>query len=154
MDEEQLVVFRLGDEEYAVPAAQVKEIIQYAGITAMPDTPEFVEGITDLRGNIIPVIGLAKRFGLPDGEGSDKRVIIIEVKSRELGVIVDEVTEIKKLAQAAIEAAPSITAKGDYICGIGKDNDRLLILLDVDKLFSLNEMVQLKELISSSGESC
>lgn len=151
MDEEQLVVFRLGNEEYAVPAAQVREIIPYEGITKMPDTPEFVEGITNLRGNILPVIGLAKKFGLSAGVSSDKRVIIIDVKSRVLGVMVDEVTEIKKLEHAAIEAAPAITAKGDYICGIGKDNGRLLILLAVDKLFSISEIVQLKEMVSSPG---
>lgn len=144
MAEQQMVLFLLGAEEYGIPISQVKEIIQYKGATRLPQTPDFMEGVINLRGKVIPVIELAKKFGLVTSEGSDRRAIIIETAGQEIGVIVDEVTEVVRLQDSAIEAAPTMTASNDYIRGIGKDGNRLLILLDVEKLFGSKEIEELK----------
>ncbi len=145
MAEEQLVVFRLGKEGYAVSIAQVKEIIQYKGATKIPNTLGYMEGIINLRGKVIPVIELAARFGMVVKGETDRRVVILETAGQEVGIVVDEVTEVIRLQDSAIEPAPTLTASNDYIRGIGKDRDRLLILLNVEKLFSFKEMEVLKE---------
>lgn len=140
MAEEQLVVFRLGKEEYAVSIAQVKEIILYKGATKIPNAPEYMEGIINLRGKVIPVIELAARFGVGVKNGLERRVVIVETAGQEVGIVVDEVTEVIRLQQTAIEPAPAMTGNSDYVRGIGKENDRLLILLDLGKLFRKDEI--------------
>ena len=110
----------------------------------MPQTPDSMEGVINLRGKVIPVIELTKRFGLVASVSSDKRAIIIETEGQEIGVVVDEVTEVIRLQDTAIEPAPTMTMSNDYIRGIGKNDDRLLILLDVDKLFGSKEIEELK----------
>lgn len=144
MAEQQIVLFRLAAEEYGISISQVKEIIQYKGATRLPQTPISMEGVINLRGKVIPVIDLAKRFGLSPSEGADKRAIIIETAEQEIGLVVNEVTEVIRLQDSAIEPAPTMTASTDYIRGIGQSGDRLLILLDVDKLFGSNEIEELK----------
>ena len=144
MAEQQMVLFRLGADEYGIPISQVKEIIQYRGATKMPQTPDSMEGVINLRGKVIPVIELTKRFGLVASVSSDKRAIIIETEGQKIGVVVDEVTEVIRLQDTAIEPAPTMTMSNDYIRGIGKNDDRLLILLDVDKLFGSKEIEELK----------
>lgn len=145
MSEEQLVVFRLGKEEYAISIAQVKEIIQYKGATKIPNTLNYMEGIINLRGKVIPVIELAARFGMVVKGKTDRRVVILETAGQEVGIVVDEVTEVIRLQDSAIEPASTLTASNDYIRGIGKESDRLLILLNVENLFSFKEMEELKE---------
>jgi purine-binding chemotaxis protein CheW len=144
MAEEQLVLFSLGNEEYAISIIQVKEIIQYKGVTKLPNTPECMEGVITLRGKIIPVIDLARRLELATAMGNDKRVLIIETTGREIGIVVDEVTEVIRLQDSAIEPPPMSTGN-DYVRGIGKEGNRLLILLDVDKLFGEGEMQELQK---------
>ena len=144
MAEQQMVLFRIGAEEYGIPISQVKEIIQYKGATRLPQTPDFMEGVINLRGKVIPVIELAKKFGLEASGGTDRRAVIIETGGQEIGVIVDEVTEVIRLQDSAIESAPTMTASNDYIRGIGKDGNRLLILLEVEKLFCSSEIEELK----------
>ena len=144
MAEEQLVLFRLGTEEYGICISQVREIIQYKSATRLPRTPEFMEGIITLRGKVIAVIELAKRFGLAGRGGLDRRVVIIETGGQEIGIIVDEVTEVMRLQENAIEMTATIMVSNAYIRGIGKYGDRLLILLDVDKLFGSKEIEELK----------
>lgn len=149
MTEEQVVVFSLGQEEYAVSIAEVKEIIQYKGATKLPGTPDFLEGIINLRGKVIPVVDMAKQFGLPAAENADRRAIIVETQGRELAVIVDEVTEVIILQSDAIEPAPAMAmAGGDHVRGIGKTGERLLILLATDALFSSEEMTGIKVAVS------
>jgi len=135
MAEEQLVLFSLGNVEYAISIAQVKEIIQYKGANKLPNSPGFMEGIINLRGKIIPVIDLARRLNLTTAGNADKRALIIESEGREIGIVVDAVTEVIRIQDNAIEPPPQ-TSAAEYIRGIGKAGDRLLILLDVDKLFS------------------
>ncbi len=147
MAEEQMVLFRLGTEEYGIPISQAKEIIHYKGATRLPQTPDSMEGIINLRGVVIPVIELAKRFGIATRGGADKRAIIIETDGQEIGVVVDEVTEVIRLQDTAIESAPAMATTNDYVRGIGKAGDRLLILLDVEKLFGITEMEELKRVV-------
>lgn len=134
MSEEQLVVFRLGDEEYAVPIFKVREVVQYAGATKIPNLPPYMEGVINLRGKIIPVIDLAMKLALADGKNSDESAVILETEGGEVAVIVNEVTEVTTLEEADIETVPT-TMTNPYLRGIGKMQDKLLILLDIEKLF-------------------
>jgi purine-binding chemotaxis protein CheW len=144
MAEEQVVLFRLGKEEYAISITQVKEIIHHKGATQLPDMPGYVEGIISLRGTIIPVVDLAMRLGLITSRNGDKRILVIEMAGREIGIIVDEVTEVIRLQENAIEPPPLATVNG-YIRGIGKEGTRLLILVDIEKLFDEEELQELKK---------
>lgn len=144
MAEEQVVLFSLGREVYGISITQVKEIIQYKDATKLPNTPAYIEGIVSLRGKIIPIVDLALRLELLTTKADDKRAIIIETVGREIGIVVDEVTEVIRLQDNAIELAPMAT-ENSYIRGIGKEGNRLLILLDVDKLFGEEEMRELRK---------
>lgn len=145
MTSEQLVVFQLAAEEYAIPIAQVKEIIRYKGATRLPGTPAYMCGIVNLRGKVIPVIDLAGRFELPVDKNADKQALIVEAAGREVGLVVDVVNEVIRLDGGAIEAANAVAQSTEYIRSIGKTDDRLLIILDLDKLFTQEEMTVLCE---------
>ncbi|HZJ85230.1 MAG TPA: chemotaxis protein CheW [Syntrophomonadaceae bacterium] len=148
--EVQLVVFILkqGDQicEYGVPITKVQEIISMATPTKMPQTPDFVEGIINLRGKIIPIIDLKKRFKMGESDlTGDTRSVIVEVEGQTIGIIVDEVSEVLRLQTENIEPPPAviggITAK--YLTGVGKLDDRLLILLDMDRILNEDEIAEL-----------
>lgn len=142
MAEEQVVVFHLGKEEYCVPIHQVREIIQYKGATKMPGTPDYFEGIINLRGRVIPVIDLAVKFAIAI-KGDERQALIIELGAQHLGIVVDTVSEVLRLPDAAIEAAPvQAMGQGAYIRGIGKSQDRLLILLELANLVDQEELIK------------
>jgi purine-binding chemotaxis protein CheW len=143
MAQEQLVAFQLKNEEYAVSITQVKEIIRYGGATKLPNTPEHLEGIINLRGKVIPVIDLAKRFGLVQDKTAGLQAIIVESSGRELGMIVDQVTEVLRIEDSTIEVTPATCHAGNFLRGVGKLEDRLLIVLDLDNLFSEQEQQSL-----------
>jgi purine-binding chemotaxis protein CheW len=144
MASEQLVVFQLGNEEYAVSIAQVKEIIRYGGATKLPDTPEHLEGIINLRGKVIPVVDLAKRFGIKRDKLEGIQAVIVEASGREIGVVVDEVKEVLRIDGAAIENVQAATTRsGEFLRGVGKVEERLLIILDLDKLFGKEDIWEL-----------
>ncbi|PKM87407.1 MAG: chemotaxis protein CheW [Firmicutes bacterium HGW-Firmicutes-12] len=145
MSEEQVVVFKLGQEEYALPISEVREIINYSGLTKIPNAPLYMEGIINLRGSIVPVINLASRFDRPFTLGVEPKVIIIETGEHNIGVIVNEVTEVLRLNEENIEPVPVITKNNATIRGIGKMNDRLLILLSLKRLFSDQELQKFEE---------
>jgi len=137
MDGEQFIVFTLGQEYYAIAISQVKEIIHYQGSTKLPNTPLYMEGIINLRGKLLPVIDLAGKFGIQAGNGQDRRAVIVEALGRDVGMLVDDVTEVLWLQETAIEPPPAICAcRKEYIRGVGKDKDRLLILLELENLFA------------------
>lgn len=147
--EVQLVVFRLGNEEYGVPITQVKEINRLTTATKVPKSPAFVEGIINLRGQIIPIIDMKKRFDLPLSEYTgEARVIVIQVGQQTFGVEVDAVSEVLRINTDNIEGAPSIVSGIDarYITGVAKVGERLLILLDLDKLLSEEEKMELADM--------
>ena len=149
MEEKQLVVFRLHNEEFGVEITDVREIVKPRHITRLPHVADYIEGVTNLRGEVIPVICLRKRFGLePQEETQDTRIIMLEINDGMVGFIVDAVTETLRLPEEAIEPPPSSIAglRADYLAGVGKIDDRLLILLDVDKILSTDEKIQLQSL--------
>ena len=135
----QLVTFNLGSEEYALDILLVQEINRRVEITKVPKTPEFVEGVINLRGKIVPVLDLRKRFGLVGHEfTAQSRIIVVNIDNRVLGLLVDSVTEVLQIPAHTIEPPPPLVAGIDaaYIKGIGKFEDRLLILLDLGKILS------------------
>ena len=139
-----LVVFQLATAEYAIPISQVKEIIRYNGATKIPTAPEYMEGIINLRGKVISVVDLSGKFALPTEKGVAKQALIIEVAGREVGLVVDEVTEVIRLEETEVEAANDLAQSNVFIKAIGKVDKRLLIILDLSNLFS-EEMLAMKE---------
>ncbi len=138
----QLVTFNLGSEEFALDILLVQEINRRVEITKVPKTPEFVEGVINLRGKIVPVLDLRKRFGLVGHEfTAQSRIIVVNIDNRVLGLLVDSVTEVLQIPAHTIEPPPPLVAGIDaaYIKGIGKFEDRLLILLDLGKVLSKNK---------------
>lgn len=138
----QVVVFRLAAEEYALPITKVKDINRVLPITKIPQAPSFMEGIINLRGSINSVVDLRGRFGLKRGEKTDDtRIMIIEFRGQTIGIIVDAVEEVLTIPAGSIDLPP-MAAKLDhtYIVGIGKVNERLLVLLDIDKVFTDDEI--------------
>ena len=142
----QLVIFQLGGEEFGVEIMQVQEIIRMPEITRIPQSPEYVEGVINLRGKIIVVINLDNRFALNSKElDDDSRIIIVEVGDNVIGIIVDSVSEVLRLSASNVDPAPEIIStkiKADYLKGVGKLDDRLLILLDLEKVLSDEELSQ------------
>ncbi|NLU09623.1 MAG: chemotaxis protein CheW [Tepidanaerobacter acetatoxydans] len=145
----QFVEFKLGDEDYGIDILQVKTIERMMPITRVPKAPQFVEGVINLRGEIVPVIDLKKRFDLPLSEITDStRIIIVSIDDITVGMIVDSATEVIQLSQDDIEPAPPITGSIDanYLDGVGKIDGRLLILLNVAKLLKPQEIDQLAQI--------
>ncbi len=152
-EEIQLVVFTLrsGDNicEYGVPITQVQEINRLTKPTKLPQVPDFVEGIINLRGKIIPVIDLKKRFAMSGAEQTDdSRIIVVEVGGQTVGIVVDEVTEVLRLPVASIEPPPAIIGgiTAEYLTGVGKLDNRLLIMLDMTKILTETEKRELESL--------
>jgi purine-binding chemotaxis protein CheW len=150
----QLVIFRLGDEEFGVDILKVREIERLGqGITRVPKSPEFVEGVINLRGEIVPIVDLRKRFGLVlHAIGHEARVVIVEVGDNQIGMMVDQVVEVLRVPISSIGIAPSITKGVDayFLSGVAKIGERLIILLDLERALSADEMKQLNELRDGS----
>ncbi len=138
----QLVTFHIGEEEFGVEILKVQEIIRTMAITRVPKAPDFVEGVINLRGKVIPIIDLRKRFGMMAQE-HDKhtRIIVIEINGVIVGFVVDSVSEVLRIPANTVEPPPAIISgiESEYISGVGKLADRLLILLDLDRLLSKGE---------------
>ena len=144
----QLVSFRIGEEEYGVDILRVQEINRLLEITGVPESPDFVEGIVNLRGKVIPVISLRKRFGMPVKEkDQESRIIVVDICGKVVGFFVDSVSEVLRLPSERIEPPPPMIAgiDTDYVSGVGKLDDRLLILLDLDKIMGTQELALLEQ---------
>ncbi|MCI4626369.1 MAG: chemotaxis protein CheW [Candidatus Magnetoovum sp. WYHC-5] len=138
----QLVTFTLGSEEYAIDILRVQEINRMSSITMVPNSPQYVEGVINLRGKVIPVINLRKKFEIPEKESdSSSRIMILEIRGATIGIIVDSVSEVLRVASNIVEPPPPMSTNiaADFIKGIAKLEDRLIILLDIDKLISNSE---------------
>ncbi len=135
----QLVTFEVGKEEFAVDILGVKEINRMMRLTAVPQSPPEVEGVVNLRGRIIPVLDVRRRFGLPAAERSEhSRIVVVEVHGRVIGFIVDRVHEVLRISSRIVEPPPAMACseRADFIAGVGKLEDRLLILLDLGRVFT------------------
>ncbi|HLP84628.1 MAG TPA: chemotaxis protein CheW [Phycisphaerales bacterium] len=135
----QLVTFEVANEEFAVDILAVQEINRMMELTRVPQSPPEVEGVINLRGKIIPVIDLRRKFAMPVSEKSEaSRIIVVEVHKRVIGFIVDRVHEVLRISSDIVEPAPAMVCSIDseFIAGVGKLEDRLIILLDIAKLFA------------------
>ena len=145
----QLVTFSIDEEEFGVNILKVQEIIRIMEITRVPRSPEFVEGVINLRGRVIPIVDLRRRFGLAAiAHDKDTRIIVIELNSLVVGFIVDAVSEVLRIPADTVEPTPPVAAGVDseYISGVGKLQDRLLILLDLDKLLTAEDLPRLNSI--------
>ncbi|MEA2721783.1 MAG: purine-binding chemotaxis protein CheW [Candidatus Eremiobacteraeota bacterium] len=142
----QVVSFKLASEEYGVDIAQVQEINRMVAVTHVPRAPQFMEGVINLRGQLIPIIDLRARFGMPRAEHTkNTRIVVTEIGTKRVGMVVDSVSEVLRLAVDQIEPAPEMITGVDteYIRGVGKIEDRLIILLDLAKIITGSEKREL-----------
>jgi purine-binding chemotaxis protein CheW len=142
----QLVSFKIGNEEFGVDILKVQEINRMMEITTVPNAPTFVEGVVNLRGRIIPVIDLRTRLGMVKVDHSIKtRIIVVELVDKTVGFIVDEVSEVLRIPRSITEPPPEMVAGIDanYLTAVAKLEDRLLILLDLEKILDSEEAEQL-----------
>ena len=137
----QIVSFRVGDEEFGLDILRVQEIIRHQHLTRVPNSPDFVDGVINLRGKVIPVVALRKRFGITrEPADGQTRIVVLEVQSTILGFIVDSVPEVLRIPSSAVVPPPRFGAmEREYVSGVAKLDDRLLILLDVDRILTGQE---------------
>lgn len=139
----QLVSFSLGDEEFGIEVLKVREIIRMTAITHMPNTPHYIEGIINLRGRVIPIISMRRKFGLAETENNNQtRIIVVDVDGDLTGFIVDAVSEVIRISDGEIQPPPPVVSGGmdqECITGVINRADRLLVLLSLDKMFSREE---------------
>jgi purine-binding chemotaxis protein CheW len=147
--EKQLVVFNLAEESYAVDINMVREIIQLQPITRVPGTPVSVEGVINLRGSVIPIVDLRKRFQFPPVQHSkETRIVVVSCKGAEVGIVVDSVAEVLRIPIDSIEPASSVFTDEhlEHLLGIVKLSSRLVILLDMDQVLSRQEIAAISVL--------
>ncbi|MGC6487034.1 MAG: chemotaxis protein CheW [Planctomycetota bacterium] len=148
----QVVSFCLGDEEYGVDIMTVQEIILFGCITQVPEVPDHVLGVINLRGNVIPILNLRRRFGMPDQPAEDAtRIVVMNLNGRTVGVVVDGVNEVLRLSEDEVSPTPqSLSGAGkDYVTGLARRGERLLILLDMARLLGSGELGE----VSHSGKN-
>ena len=142
-DELQLVSFNIGTEEFGVDILKVQEINRMVGITKVPQAPHYVEGVINLRGKVIPIVDLRKRFSLELKEhDKNTRIVVVDIGGNIIGMIVDSVSEVLRLPASTIEPPPEIVTgiNSDYIKGVAKLDEKLLIFLDLSKVIDVSEM--------------
>ena len=156
-DTKQYLTFQLGEEVFAVDVFHVREILEFTTVTKVPRTPDYMRGVINLRGGVVPVLDMRLRFGLSQTEKTvDTCIIVVEVffedESTVIGALVDSVQEVLELEPDQIEPAPRIGTqlKTEFIKGMGKRDDRFIILLDIDKIFSCEELTMAQEVEEES----
>jgi purine-binding chemotaxis protein CheW len=149
-----LVGFRIGRETFGVPIDMVHEIVRVPDITAVPDAPEYIEGVINLRGKIVSIVDLRKRFGEKQITRHKKnRILVVEVENKMVGLIVDAASEVLKMAGTNVEQPPNVFEEGElnYVTGVGKLNDRLIILIDLNKILQKGELRRLSEMAEAQS---
>jgi purine-binding chemotaxis protein CheW len=147
-----IVGFRIGRETFGVPISLVHEIVRVPDITSVPESPSYVEGVINLRGKIISVVDLRKRFGEKEITSNKKnRILVVEVESKMVGLIVDAASEVLKVPETQIDLPPNVFEDGElnYVTGVGKLNSRLVILVDLTKILQKGELRRLGEFAES-----
>jgi purine-binding chemotaxis protein CheW len=149
----QMVGFRIGKETFGVAINLVHEIVRVPEITAVPDAPDYIEGVINLRGKIVSIVDLRKRFGETRIEPSRKnRILVAEIENKMIGLIVDAASEVIRLQQTEIEAPPEVFEESEvkYVTGVGKLNGRLVILIDLTKILQKGELRRLGDLTAAA----
>jgi len=155
----QLVVAELSHEEYGIPITQVQEIIKIPEVTRIPNMPEFIEGVINLRGKIIPIIDLRKRFNLTQKQKDEEaRIVITTIGGQAVGLVADSVSEVIRLPAEAIDPVPSVIShiNSEYLSGVGKLDKRIIILLNMEKVLNdleKNSLRRIERETSSETES-
>lgn len=138
----QLVSFKIGEEEFGVDILQVQEINRMLDVTRVPNAPEFVDGVINLRGKVIPIINLRRRFGMERKErDKNTRIVVVELTGKIVGFVVDAVQEVLRIPRSVTEPPPTLVGavRAEYITAVGKLEDRLLILLDLEKVLTQDQ---------------
>ena len=155
----QYLTFKLDDEVFALDILKVREVLDFTTITKVPRTPEFMRGVINLRGSVVPVVDLRLKFGMTKTENTvNTCIIIVEVKVDEettvLGALADSVQEVLDLEPGHIEPAPKIGTRlnTEFIKGMGKRDNTFIIILDIDKVFSVNELAQVQDVTPEGNE--
>jgi purine-binding chemotaxis protein CheW len=143
-----LTIFTVGKEEYALDIMKVVEILRPQKVTKLPNTPDFIEGVINLRGNVVPIIDLRKRFGIRTLEHEDEKILLTRVGGEIVGLLVDGVKEVCILSKGDISPPPTMVKgiKTEYLEGIGKTGERLIIILNLDKILSTEERLLLESI--------
>ncbi|HEV3038999.1 MAG TPA: chemotaxis protein CheW [Candidatus Angelobacter sp.] len=143
-----IVGFRVGRETFGVPISLVHEIVRVPDITSVPEAPDYVEGVINLRGKIISVVDLRKRFGETDIKAHKKnRILVVEVSGKLVGLMVDAASEVLKIPPSEVDLPPNVFEEGElnYVTGVGKLPSRLIILIDLTKILQKGELRRLEE---------
>ncbi len=158
-DTRQYLTFQLGEEVFAVDVSHVREILEFTGVTKIPKTPDYMRGVINLRGSVVPVLDMRLKFGMPLTDKTVNTCIIVVEVSFEgetdiIGALVDSVEEVFELEPEQIEPAPKIGAqlKTEFIKGMGKRDDRFIIILDIDRIFTAEELSMAQEMGSGCQE--
>jgi purine-binding chemotaxis protein CheW len=144
----QVVGFRIGRETFGLPIASVREIVRVPEITSVPNAPDYIEGVINLRGRIIPVVDLRKRFGQKTFEPDKKnRIVVVELEGRAIGLLVNSASEVLRIPPSEIEEPHNVFKEGElsYITGVGKLKGRLVILLDLTRILQRGELQRLDQ---------
>jgi purine-binding chemotaxis protein CheW len=147
----QIVSFHVGSEEFGLDILKVQEIIRFQQLTRVPNMPSYVEGVLNLRGKVIPVVGLRQRIGLErQAPSPTTKIVVASVKSEVLGFVVDSVSEVLRINSNSVEPTPRLgQVSQKYVAGVGKLDNRLLLLLDLDQLLSADESAAVTEATAS-----
>ncbi len=151
----QLVTFRVGGEEFGLDVFSVHEILNYQQPTPMPRAPEFVEGVLDVRGTLVPIVDLRRRFETPEVVyGNDTRIVLVDFNDERLGLVVDSVTEVLRAPQTAVSPPPAYIRglAAEFVRGIVRVGERLVVLMDLDRILSSDERIALAHADPSAGE--
>lgn len=152
----QLACFKVGQELYALDIMKIKEIIRPQKLTPIPKAPSFIEGVINLRGAVIPVADMRKRFDQPAREETRKnRIVVCSLVGKIIGLLVDEVTEVRRYTRKEISPAPQYMkdAQADYFLGVARRNDDLIMLIDLEKILSSKEKIELQKLDNISTKT-
>ncbi|ALM54279.1 chemotaxis protein CheW [Halomonas huangheensis] len=153
LNQRQFLIFSLGSEEYAIDILKVQEIRGYDNVTRIANAPAFIKGVTNLRGVIVPIVDLRLRFALDSAEYNNQTVVIVvNVGQRVIGIVVDSVSDVMALLPEQIKPAPDfgVTLSSDYLSGLGSVGDRMLVLVDIERLLSNEEMALVEQLDGNS----
>ncbi|MDP9347925.1 MAG: chemotaxis protein CheW [Gemmatimonadota bacterium] len=146
----QFVTFRLGREEFGLDVFSVHEVLRHQEVTPVPRAPEFVEGVIDVRGALVPVVDLRRRFELPHAPiDSDTRIVLVEFGGERLGLVVDAVTEVLRVPETAVSPPPQYIRglAAEFVRGVIRREARLIVLIDIDRILSTQERIALEETV-------